>query len=227
MAGVPSAGQFARGYAATLGASYNPVINAITGRITDLQGRIAGAPESVADLYSGARTAAANVGTNMANVNNQFLGALSGLNLPGLDPSALGLAARGTGRSDATAAVIGSMLQSQVGQSQALSTLAAQRSLSDQLTQATMERAQAQGDRARTRADWLPYAQQRQQMNIERITSGLQNRLARGQITQQQLANDASIVELRRQGYKVKVQGGKVVVTDSSGRIITGERKNV
>ena len=146
---------------------------------------------------------------------------------PGLDPSALGLAARGTGRSDATAAVIGSMLQSQVGQSQALSTLTAQRNLSDQLTQATIDRAQAQGDRARASADWLPYAQQRQQMNIERITSGLQNRLVRGQITQQQLANDASIVELRRQGYKVKVQGGKVVVTDSSGRIITGERKNV
>ena len=61
-------------------------------------------------------------------------------------------------------------------------------------------------------------------MNIERITSGLQNRLARGQITQQQLANDASVIELRRMGYNVKIDSsGNVGLYDNKGKkVITG-----
>lgn len=216
MANVPWQ-NFAQGYASTIGKSYDPVINAITGRISDLQGRIAGAPETVGGLFTGAETAAGTVGANISNIGNQFLSAVGGMNLPNMDPNALALAARSTARGGATGAMLQNVLQSQVGQARASATLEAQRRLADELSAAQMEQAQAESERAKTSADWLQYAGQRQGMETQRLQNQalrnelrnapiqrrsmiLDNQLKRGQITQQEYDALAAEYKLNQAG---------------------------
>ena len=224
MANVPWQ-NFAQGYASTIGKSYDPVINAITGRISDLQSRIAGAPETVGGLFTGAETAAGTVGANISNIGNQFLSAVGGMNLPNMDPNVLALAARNTARGGATGAMLQNVLQTQVGQAKAASTLEAQRRLSDQLMAAQQEQAQAESEKAKASADWLPYAAQRQGMRtqtlqnqaleqeiknapIQRRALILENQLKRGQITEQEYTNLAAKYKLNKLGVKSKKGSG-------------------
>lgn len=189
MAGAPFMG-FGQQYAKGQAAAYDPVTAALNARIQGITGRMAGLPESVGGLYSGAEKAAGSVGADVSNIGTGFLGALSGMsgNLPGLDPTELVNAARSTARAGATGSMLGSVLGTQVGQAKAGSLLEAQSRLAQEQAAAQDQLMQTQLEQAKVASDWMTPAAQRQQM----AGAALSNQTARAQLAQIPVQNRAA-----------------------------------
>ena len=225
MAGVPWGG-FAQGYAQNLSKAYDPNIQNLSQYIQSLQQRSAGVPSAVEGLFAPAVKAAGSVGSDIATTGANLFSAISGMggSLPGVDPSQLAMMARQTGRAGATGSMLGSVLGTQVGQTQALASQEASARLAEETYKAQQDLAQAQSEQAKTAADWMPYAQQRQQvateaLNNEQIRAQLKmipaqqraqyldNLLKKKQITAQVYENLASKYKLKQVGVKTGKKG--------------------
>lgn len=232
MAGVPYS-SFAQGYAQNLAGTYDPRVQNLSQYIQSLQQRSAGVPSTVEGLFAPARQAAAGVGSDIATTGANLFSALSGMggSLPNVDPSQLAMAARQTGRAGATGSMLGSILGTQVGQAQALASQEASARLSEEQAKAQQDLAQVQQEQAQAGADWLPYAQQRQQMYsatlsnqaqklanktavaqlkmlpLQKRAAYLDNLLKTKQITAQDYENLASKYKLKQAGVKTGKKG--------------------
>lgn len=232
MADVPWS-SFAQGYAQNLSKAYDPKVANLSQYIQSLQQRRAGLPSAIEGLFAPAAKTAGSVGADIATTGGNLFGAIAGMgsSLPGIDPTQLAMAARQTGRAGATGAMLGNVLGTQVGQAQAMSTMEAQARLAEEQRKANEDLAQTQMEQTQAGADWMPYAQQRQQMYsatlsneaqklanktavaqlkmlpMQKRAAYLDNLLKTKQITAQDYENLASKYKLKQAGIKTGKKG--------------------
>lgn len=214
--------RFGRDYAAGIAASLNPRI----AYYTQQQGALRTPEElemDVSRLYEPAIEAAGRVGEDVARVGQTGLSALSGLAsaLPGLDVGAVSDAARSVMRGSGTAALTGAVLGTGVRGQLASSIMASRRAQEEESRRLGEQIMGAEEEKARTGADWLPAAMQRQQMEttklqnkaliqdlknapVSRRRAILENRLLSGQVTGQMLANAEVRAALKKLGLTDK-----------------------
>lgn len=199
MANVPKAPWmgFGQNYAQGQAAAYDPMLAAITSRISGLQGRSDAAGTNVGNLFQGASGMAGRMGQDVSNIGEGFGAAMQGVasSLPGMDPTTTLNALRSTGRGGATAALTGNILGTQVETAKANSILEAQRRIADEIKAEQDKYDAAQLEKNRVGADWMTPAAQRQQM----ATGALNNQQIRATLAQipaqnraQWLANKAA-----------------------------------
>lgn len=167
-------------YASGLAASQDPFINLYRNRLGSMKSREALAAE-IAGLYNPAIEAARGVGTNVANVGQAGLAAMTGLasSLPGMGVEGLSEAYRGAARAGGSAALMGSVLET--GARQGLAESILERQLQSQQEQfGTEERlAGAESEKARIGADWLGAAQGFQGMGSQYLQDVAQDQATR------------------------------------------------
>jgi hypothetical protein len=209
---------FGRDYAASMAASSDPRLNYLRRRKAGLRSR-EDVEADVTRLFDPAITAAQGVGENVARVGATTLSAAAGLAeaLPNLAEGAVEGIGRMTTRAGGSAQLTGSVLEKGARTGLATSILEGQRDLRAEERAADEDIMSVEEEQARTRADWLPYAQQRQQITtsalenkrlmadlknapVRRRREILENKLLKGQITAQDLQNTAFRAELRKLG---------------------------
>lgn len=215
--------KFAKDYAAGIAATFNPRIAYYTQQEAALR-----TPEAmetdITRLYDPIIGAAGRVGEDVSRVGQAGLTALTGLasSLPGqFDTGMVADAARATGRAGGSAALTGAVLGSSARAGLASSVLAGRRALEDEKRRLGESRMLTEEEQARTGADWLGYASQRQGMETQALQNKalmedlknapanrrraiLENRLLRGQVTAQDLQNAQVRRELKKLGFTDK-----------------------
>jgi hypothetical protein len=214
--------QFGRNYAANLAAALDPRLAYLNRQLGVYR-----TPEQIASevggLYQPAIARAGQIGQDVAAVGQTGLAAATGLAsaLPNFDVAALADAARATGRAGGTAALTGSVMESQARAALAQSIMSEQARVTEQRTQTEREIAGSEEEKAKIAADWMAPAMQRQQMTttalqnqqiraelrnvpIARRAARLQNMLLRGQIRGVNLENAATVAELKKLGLTDK-----------------------
>jgi len=210
--------RFGQEYAANIAASFDPRIGYYTRQKAALR-RPEEVEQDITRLYTPAIEAAGRIGEDVSKVGSGAMAALGGLasSLPGFMAGGLEDAARSTSRAGGSAALLGSVMGTGARSQLASSILQGRRALEGEERALGEQIMTAEEEKARTAADYLPYAQQRQAMEttalsnqqiraelknapISRRAALLQNMLASGQITAQNLSNAQLRKELKRLG---------------------------